>query len=234
MARDIPQLIRSVIAATEPLEVLNALDTRAGPLNAGWTGTIDPFQDDAGGWRDLVYHDSVPVKFRQEYRSALKQFGMSVVTRFLLTNPLPFTFSESRQRLKPRGRDKWWYELLQDHGLRDGFVVLQNHRMVAYWSDRDIKALDRQTRYSLNALSSTGIYRLEEMMRRKAPITVELSPRELAVLEYLALGLRIPEIARRTELSDHTIRIYLTRAQKKLGAVTPTHATVIAARQRLI
>ena len=61
-----------------------------------------------------------------------------------------------------------------------------------------------------------------------------LSPRELAVLEHLSSGLRVPAIAMQLELSEHTVRIYLRRAQKKFGAVTPTQATVIAVRRRLI
>jgi len=61
-----------------------------------------------------------------------------------------------------------------------------------------------------------------------------LSPRELAVLEHLSRGLRVPAIAKRMGLSAHTVRIYLRRAQKKLSAATPTQATVIAVRRKLI
>jgi len=36
------------------------------------------------------------------------------------------------------------------------------------------------------------------------------------------------------ELSEHTVRVYLRRAMRKLNAVTQTQAAVIAVRQRLI
>jgi len=62
----------------------------------------------------------------------------------------------------------------------------------------------------------------------------QLSPRELAVLEHLSRGLRVPAIAKRMGLSAHTVRIYLRRARKKLSAATPTQATVIAVRRKLI
>ena len=61
-----------------------------------------------------------------------------------------------------------------------------------------------------------------------------LSPRELTVLEHLSRGLRVPATAERMGLSEHTVRIYLRRAQRKLGAATPTQATVIAVRRKLI
>ena len=62
----------------------------------------------------------------------------------------------------------------------------------------------------------------------------QLSPRELAVLKHLSGGLRVPAVATRMGLSAHTVRVYLRRAQRKLAAATPTQATVIAVRRKLI
>jgi len=56
----------------------------------------------------------------------------------------------------------------------------------------------------------------------------------LAALLHLSRGLRLAAIAQQMELSEHTMRVYLQRAMKKLNAVTPLEAAVIAVRRRLI
>ncbi|MBX5441320.1 MAG: response regulator transcription factor [Solirubrobacteraceae bacterium] len=57
-----------------------------------------------------------------------------------------------------------------------------------------------------------------------------LSPRERYVLEHLALGEEIPEIAQRLGVTVETVRTYAKAAMRKLDARTRPQAVAIALR----
>jgi DNA-binding NarL/FixJ family response regulator len=62
----------------------------------------------------------------------------------------------------------------------------------------------------------------------------ELTPRELDVLQLLAEGLSNKEIARRLDLSEHTVKFHVDSILGKLGAHSRTEAVTRAARLGLI
>lgn len=62
----------------------------------------------------------------------------------------------------------------------------------------------------------------------------ELTPRELEVLQLLAEGLPNKVIARRLEISEHTVKFHVNALLSKLGAQSRTDAVVRAARRGLI
>lgn len=72
--------------------------------------------------------------------------------------------------------------------------------------------------------------------RREAnlPQRVDLSRRELAVLQNCALGMKSDAIAAAEGISPHTVKDYLERARIKLNARTLTHAVALAMRAGLI
>ena len=61
-----------------------------------------------------------------------------------------------------------------------------------------------------------------------------LSPRELEVLRLLAEGLPNKTIARRLDISEHTVKFHVNAIMGKLGAQSRTEAAVRAARLGLI
>lgn len=61
-----------------------------------------------------------------------------------------------------------------------------------------------------------------------------LTPRELEVLQSLAEGLANKEIARRLEISEHTVKFHVNAILGKLGAQSRTEAVVRATRAGLI
>jgi len=71
-------------------------------------------------------------------------------------------------------------------------------------------------------------------LARPAPPTEELTPRELEVLRLLAEGLPNKAIARRLDLSEHTVKFHLNAILGKLGAQSRTEAVVHAIRLGLI
>jgi DNA-binding CsgD family transcriptional regulator len=67
-----------------------------------------------------------------------------------------------------------------------------------------------------------------------ADMHVRLSPREREILAWTARGKARAEIAIILSLADETVKDYLTRAMRKLGADNKTHAVAIALTHGLI
>jgi DNA-binding CsgD family transcriptional regulator len=231
----LPTLIHNIATSDTPLEVLNALNEHAGlRLHSVYMHSV---QSGGAHTREILYHDSVSMAFRQQHAAALREYGVSRVSHLARTSKLPLTTTEMRQLIRPVGRDRWLFDLMRDHRIRDAFLVHHANGTVGYWSDRilDGNKLRDEVRMTLEAGASVAIHRLNQlMMPRKKVRSVELAPSELAVLEHLSRGLRVGAIAKHMEISERTVRDYLRRAQKKLNAVTPTEAAVIAVRRRLI
>jgi DNA-binding CsgD family transcriptional regulator len=61
-----------------------------------------------------------------------------------------------------------------------------------------------------------------------ATTEAQLAPREREVIAMLAEGMRTQEVADRLSLSPLTVRTYVQRSMRKLGATTRTHAVALA------
>jgi DNA-binding CsgD family transcriptional regulator len=66
------------------------------------------------------------------------------------------------------------------------------------------------------------------------PPRIDLSRREIAVLQNCALGMKSDAIAAAEGISPHTVKDYLERARVKLEARTLPHAVALAMRAKLI
>ena len=73
-----------------------------------------------------------------------------------------------------------------------------------------------------------------ERRRGEAPLVEPLTPRELEVLALLADGLSNRRIAKRLEISEHTVKFHVNALLLKLDADTRTAAVVKAARLGLL
>lgn len=73
-------------------------------------------------------------------------------------------------------------------------------------------------------------------LRREAnlPMRVDLSRREIDVLQRCAHGMKTDAIATELEVSAHTVREHIDRARLKLGARNLSHAVALAMRAGLI
>ena len=187
----------------------------------------------------IIWHDSVSASFRRGYQALTAERGPpSMMFRYVATNPPPFTMTEAMHRLQPSGKDRWIFDLLQDHRMPDGLYCVTGRWLVAYWSERPLWKTDlpQPIRMMLNANASIAVHRLKEIMGQKksARNEVRLSPRELTVLRQLTIGQRLPEVAEHLDVSVTTARTHLRRAQKKLDAKTPLHAAIMASQRDLI
>lgn len=75
-----------------------------------------------------------------------------------------------------------------------------------------------------------------DVSRKLASYTAReaLKPRELEILEMIAVGLSNHEIGRRLGIAEKTVKNQLTTLFEKLGAVDRTHAVTVAVQRGLI
>lgn len=64
--------------------------------------------------------------------------------------------------------------------------------------------------------------------------SLELTEREIDVLQLLASGMRVSQAARALHIAESTAKLRLKRAYVKLGARNKTHAVALAWRAGLI
>jgi len=229
----IPLLIRSIAEADTPSRVLDALHN-AGPLNVLDSYPLFNPQEPPEPGKTILYHRSTPLRFRSQHQALSRDIGLSRLTRYTLNNPPPFTITEARRKLQPVGSDQWVFDLLNDYGIRDGFVVPYGGWAVVYWSERVLGDRFGKDRMMLEAASSAAIHRLNQLTPKKPVRSVNLSPRELAVLEHLVRGLRVRQIARQMGLAVPTVRTHLQNVRKKLNAKTLAQAAMIGVRRGIV
>jgi DNA-binding CsgD family transcriptional regulator len=155
------------------------------------------------------------------------------------TSMVPHTMTESLQALQPIGADRWGYELLHQHGMRDGLLCPVGGRwLVVFWSRKLLsKAVTPAIRVAIYAAASFAAMRLEQLVGAatgRVNATAHLTPRELAVLRLASFGMPAKEIAKYLELGEETVRTHATRAQTKLNARNRTHTIAEAIRQHLL
>jgi len=107
--------------------------------------------------------------------------------------------------------------------------------MVIYHSTRRLtrSALPEDIRAGLGAAGAMAVWRLKGLTQL-AEGRPRLSPRERTILLHLSQGLTAPQIAMQLEVGEATVRTFITRACRKLGANSQLHAVAIALRERLI
>lgn len=155
------------------------------------------------------------------------------------TSLAAFTWTESRRMLEPIGVDRWPYDLALQYGMRDGFTCpVGNRWILVYWSKKPLDGvLSKPERALLAMAASCAAIRLEQIAPRdprRLPRLAQLTPRELAVLRYAAMGKQASEIADTLGIGEETVRSHFKKAQHKLGAKNRTQAAVEAVRQNLI
>jgi LuxR family quorum sensing-dependent transcriptional regulator len=126
----------------------------------------------------------------------------------------PHTLTESLQALQPIGGDRWGYELVQRHGMRDGLLCPVGGRwLVMFWSRKLLsKTVTPGVRVMIFSAASFAAMRLNQLVGAAAEsdnVTARLTPRELAVLRLLSFGTPFKEVAKHLELGEETVRTHV-------------------------
>ncbi|HXZ98879.1 MAG TPA: response regulator transcription factor [Candidatus Binatia bacterium] len=101
-------------------------------------------------------------------------------------------------------------------------------------SIEELAAAVRAAATGATAVSPSMLGRLTGGNGRGSPLAEPLTPRETAVLLFLADGLSNEEISRRLFISIHTLRNHIQSIISKLGAHSKLEAVSIAIREGLI
>lgn len=188
--------------------------------------------------RDVFLHRSAPVDWWHEYAAKAAQ-GYDPGIMMAKTSVMAYTWSETMQALDPVGIDRWPYDLALKYGIRDALTCCVGQRwLVAYWSRQVLSdALTHPLRILLIAAAGFAASRLEQVIEddpRRFGNKPRITPRELAVLRLVSLGMASNDIAKRLGVGEETVRSHLKKVQVKLGARNRAHAAAEAIRQQLI
>jgi len=233
-----------VSRAKTPDGILDGLDEFAGkllPVNVLGVGRIPRRTSD---WRsiqlgrDVFLHRSAPVEWWNEYAAKAAQ-GYDPGIMMAKTSLVAYTWTETMQTLEPVGVDRWPYELALKYGIRDALTCSVGQRwLVAYWSRQVLSdVLTHPLRMLLIAAAGFAALRLEQVIGddpKRFPGQPRITPRELAVLRFVSLGMGSNEIGKRLGIGEETVRSHLKKVQGKLGARNRAHAAAEAIRQQLI
>jgi DNA-binding CsgD family transcriptional regulator len=223
------------------LNELHAVTTRHLPLSVLGAAR---FPLKSGDWesvqigRSAFLHKSVPEGWWEEY-SALARGRFQPLLFLAATSMAIHSWTEVRRMFQPIGVDKWAYDLVFKHGMRDGLTCPVGGRwVVGFWSRKELSSIvTRPMRIMIYAAASFAALRLDQLVEPDPNIVGlhrQLTPRELAVLRLVSMGKQSREVAQELELGVETIRSHLKKAQSKLGVRNRTQAVAEALRQSLI
>ena len=141
------------------------------------------------------------------------------------TSLMAYTWTETMRTLEPIGLDRWPYELALKYGIRDALTCCVGQRwLVAYWSRQVLcNSLTHPLRILLIAAAGFAASRLEQVTGddpKRFGNQPCITPRELAILRMVSLGMASKDIAKRLGIGEETVRSHLKKVQVKLGART--------------
>jgi LuxR family quorum sensing-dependent transcriptional regulator len=223
------------------LDGLDEFASRLLPVNVLGAGRMPKRTTD---WRsielgkDVFLHRSAPVDWWNEYAAKAAR-GYDPGIMMAKTSLVAYTWTETMQALEPIGIDRWPYDLALKYGIRDALTCCVGQRwLVAYWSRQVLcNLLTHPLRILLIAAAGFAASRLDQVTgddRGRFGNQTHITPRELAVLRLVSLGMASNDIAKRLGIGEETVRSHLKKAQVKLGARNRAHAAAEAIRQQLI
>jgi len=238
MLRNLGNFARPFAQADSPWEVLDALNTIAARAGVSVFGLGRPPKA-AESRSDVEKTGFVArrhVDLQKDWTSEFLCRGQSLFARYAdANNPPPFTSVEAMRNLQPSGADRWVCDLLFDHGIKDSLWCAYGPWQLVYLSSRPLTpaTLPDINRVVLDAAGAMAVHRLKELVLISEG-RATLSPRERTVLLHLSDGLSISDIATRMKLGEPSIRTFVARAARKLGAKSQLHTVATALRRRII
>ena len=242
LAQELLDYSRCVGDAKTPKEVLDGLNAITSKrLHLNVLAAIR-FPDRVTDWsalelgKTVFIHDSVPRGWWEEW---ISQTPYKVPIGYLLARSSlgPHTWSESLHMLEPIGMDRWGYDLALKYGARDGFACPVGGRwVIAFWSTTILgNDFTDAVRIMIFTAASFAALRLDQLaVPPSASPDYIITPRELAVLRLLSVGMPFKEAAQYLGIGDETVKTHLKKVQVKLGVRNRIHAVAEALRRHII
>ncbi len=242
LAQELLDYSRGVSDAKTPKEVLDGLDAITSKRLRLNVLVAIRFPDRVTDWdalergKTVFLHELAPKGWWEEWT---RQIPHKVPIGYMLARMSlgPHTATESLQMLEPIGVDRWGFELAQKYGARDIFSCPVGGRwLIAFWSASPLgKEFTEAARIMIFTAASFAALRLDQLAVRPSTSPDHIiTPRELAVLRLLSVGMPFREAAEYLGIGEETVRTHLKKVQVKLGVRNRTHAVTEALRRHLI
>jgi DNA-binding CsgD family transcriptional regulator len=251
--RDMPERLEKAVQFADdvgrlhtPLAVLVALQnvslcTLGVQVLGAWT-LPHYFKDEITDWREgenLFFHPDVPRSFWPEYLKQFAEHGYSALTLKARRTSVPFTFAEA-QRNESNSQANWIFGFLCSHNIRDGLYCTYRAWAVVFISTK-LLALRLSQRAFLAAATQAAIGRIEDIVnsqrkrrRGKKVDALDMTARELEVLQQRALLGSNAAIAKALNISVLTVDVHLRSARKKMKVEDTAIALLEAYKRGLI
>jgi DNA-binding CsgD family transcriptional regulator len=225
-------------ASDRPEQIIQSLQRYAAHLGINFYGAWRIPRRPQDYWRGYPLGKTMLLdpKVRAHYAKHIaiaRERGPNVLAQMSWVRRVPFTITECLREKRPRESDRWVFNLLREHGIRDGLYCPANGWVVLFWSTKVLR-LSLTHRGLLSALAVQATMRLDQIIPPPIEERIRLSARELAVLQHRSYGESDAEIARALGIGETSIRTYVARAMTKLGAKSRDHAIGEAFRRQLI
>lgn len=234
------RMVGQFAAAENAQAVLDAVHEMTAPdgLNAYAAWRVPVFRFEVSDYRigrNLFVHKSVPADFWPGFfKLAELHGGSSPSSQYALLQRKPMTLTEAMRMLALTERQRWLYNHLRKHKMRDLFYCPIGRWILVFWSDKTLK-LKWQTRALTFHMAFYALARMDEVTKKfdgSAPPPP--TERELQVLLLASRGQRAASIANTLGIKVTTVRDHLAQTKKKLGAKSVMHAACQAIRLQLM
>lgn len=185
--------------------------------------------------KTLFWHASVPKGYADSYFTQLDSYGPSVTQQLVRRRPIPFTMSEAMQLAQVAGADRWVFDNMHKHGMRDGLVCPFVGWVLTYWTAQPINPSWAERRW-LGGAAYFAVERISELVPDPEAVLRNgktLTARQIQALRGVAEGLSYAELgARLGGISTRAVEDIINRAKKRLGAKTTAQLVAMALRMR--
>jgi DNA-binding CsgD family transcriptional regulator len=173
-------------------------------------------------------------KHYDQHMVKARKIGPNVLSLMSWVRRSPFTVTECLRLTRPNDKERWVFNLLNAHGIRDMLYCPIDNWIVVFYSIKVLRLslVDRWRLYTIAMHAKMRLDEIAEPMKRDQ--FVRLSSRETAVLQFLSMGENDAAIAGHLGVAEATIRTYVDRAMSKLGAKTRPQAVAEALRRLLV
>jgi LuxR family transcriptional regulator, activator of conjugal transfer of Ti plasmids len=194
------------------------------------------------GQGEPVWVTTYPQEWALHYERSNYQL-IDPVVKAMQQGHMPFFWSDIQARRDPAPAELRLLGEASEFGINSGFTVPIHDgkggvAAISLASAHKPKALMRAMRPHLSQIHIASLYfhvharqKLESIVEFERP---HLSPREIACLQWVALGKTMADISEILGISRRTVVFHLDNARRKLRAITLPQAVATALARRII
>lgn len=194
------------------------------------------------GTREPVWLTTYPLEWARHYESSSYQ-NVDPVVAAMRAGVMPFFWNEAALGHDSTPAQRRFFGEASEFGVKSGFTVPIHDGQgdiaaVTLASDQNLRTLKRAMKEDLSRIHLAALY-FHVHARQKLASIVEherphLSPREIACLQWLALGKTMWDVSEILGISRRTVVFHVENAKFKLNAVTLPQAVAQALARRII